>query len=112
MKNIKFLLLLLCLITLPNVHAQDIQETTNNKAHYKVIFPDIDQYQLKKILPICNNLFQSNGNIKGDEIHIIYFTSAVNITSEMLEKELLDNNYTFKFTLLILNDKTQTYEKQ
>lgn len=102
----------MCLTMFTNLYAQNTPKTTNNQFQYKVILQDIDQYQLKKLLPICNDVFQSNGNIKGDEIHIIYFESSVDVTSDLLKKELLDNNYTFNFTLLVMNEKTHNYEKK
>ena len=110
MKMIKILFVSLGLLAFSNSQAQDTQ--VNEAIHYKVHFLDIDQFQLKEMVPICSELFQASAGSKGDVAQTLYFESNVVVTEEMLKEKLLENNYTFRFNLIVLNDNNNTDEEK
>lgn len=112
MKNIKIMFVFVALLAFSNSQAQDTQKSSNSEIHYKVIFPDIDQFQLKEMVPICSELFQAPAGSKGGPVQALYFETTVEVTAEMLKAKLLENNYTFKFNLIVLNDKNTTDEEE
>lgn len=101
MKNLKLLFAFLLLSTL----SLNAQNTTNEPTTYKVTFIDIDQFQLKEMVPICMELFEVSPEHREESIYALYFDSNNEVTEQELKAKLLEHNITHKFTLNILGDE-------
>ena len=101
MKNLKLLFAFLLLSTL----SLNAQNTTNEPTTYKVTFIDIDQYQLKEMIPICMELFDVFPEHREESIYVLYFDSNNVVTEQELKAKLLENNITHKFTLNTTSDE-------
>src|SRR5690554_2864836 len=101
MKNLKllFVFLLFC-----NMHLT-AQNTNNDPINYKLTFIDIDQYQLKEMIPICMELFDVFPEHREESIYVLYFDSNNVVTEQELKAKLLENNITHKFTLNTTSDE-------
>lgn len=81
--------------------AQDSSE--NSITHYKITFPEIDQFQLKTLVPTCENIFQSKVINKGDA-QILYFNSPIKVSENKIKTALKENNFDYKFILEVVDD--------
>lgn len=81
------------------------QNTSNDPINYKLTFIDIDQYQLKEMIPICMELFDVFPEHREESIYVLYFDSNNVVTEQELKAKLLENNITQKFILNTINDE-------
>ncbi|MFA5574613.1 MAG: hypothetical protein WC994_06105 [Brumimicrobium sp.] len=79
-------------------------QESQGKNYYKVIFPEIDQFQLKEVLPACMDIFNSIGENKA-EPNILYFRTDKEVTAEFLRKELDKKGFDFKVELKLIEDE-------
>lgn len=100
MKKVKLLLAFLML----SVLSINAQTNTNEPTYYKVTFLDIDQFQLKEMVPVCGEIFDAIASNKG-EPDVLYFNSTVQITKEILRKKLDDKSVNYQFKLEIIEDE-------
>lgn len=102
MKKIKLLLVFLFVTVLSiNVSAQADE---NAPTYYKITFLDIDEFQLKEMVPVCTDIFQANAENKG-EPNVLYFDSELEISEELLKEKLEEKNIDYKFNLKEANDE-------
>lgn len=101
MKTIKLLFAFL-LISIVGIQAQ----TTNGEpTYYKITFLEIDQFQLKEMVPVCSEIFDTPAENKG-EPNVLYFNSTKDINENQLKEKLVEKNINHIFELKIIsNDK-------
>lgn len=83
----------------------DKKPSSKEPISYKLTFININQYQLKEMVPFCMEVFESAPINKAEEPLTLYFNSNVKVTDEILKDELLKNNVTHRFNLKIIKDE-------
>lgn len=102
MKKIKLIFGFL-LFSMFTTHAQS---TVNENNNYKITFLEIDQFQLKELVPVCTVIFDAPAGNKG-EPDVLYFNSSLDITKDKLKQELAKKNITYDFKIEVIDNNEE-----
>lgn len=80
------------------------QTEGNEPTYYKVTFLEIDQFQLKEMVPVCSEIFNALAENKG-EPDVLYFRSNETFTQESLQEIFTEKKVSYNFELKIILDE-------